>query len=156
MLALLGLAMIAGAPAARAEPVVVVVAAADSRARIDPGELAGIFRRKIRMDGEGRPVVPVNLPAAHPLRRLFSLAVFGRLPEDLQAYWNEQYFQGISPPLVLDSEEAVLRFVASTPGAIGYVSGCSIDKRVKILASLDVPGEAGPGTGDCRKKTGGG
>jgi len=153
LLTLFGLAVIVGVPAAHAESVVIVVAAADSRRQIDLGELASIYRRKVRIDNEGRLVVPVNLPAAHPIRRIFSQALFGRAPEDLQAYWDEQYFQGISPPLVLDSEEAVLRFVISTPGAIGYVSSCSVDNRVKVLARMSVPGEATAATADCRKKS---
>jgi ABC-type phosphate transport system substrate-binding protein len=38
---------------------------------------------------------------------------------------------------VLASDEAVIRFVSSTPGAIGYVSNCLADRRVKVIAHLD-------------------
>jgi hypothetical protein len=47
-----------------------------------------------------------------------------------------QYFQGITPPHVLSSEEAMLRFVASTAGAIGYALPCHIDERVQVLWTL--------------------
>jgi len=66
------------------------------------------------------------------------------LPEDMQSYWNDQYFHGVLPPPVLDSEEAVLRFVSSTAGAIGYVSACAVDKRVEIVALISGPDGAGP------------
>ena len=46
-----------------------------------------------------------------------------------------------SPPFVLASEEAMIRFVASTPGAVGYVSLCLADKRVAVVATI----EGGPG-----------
>ncbi len=40
---------------------------------------------------------------------------------------------GISPPFVLSSEQAVMRFVADTPGAIGYVSLCNIHTKIDVL-----------------------
>jgi ABC-type phosphate transport system substrate-binding protein len=33
----------------------------------------------------------------------------------------------------VQSEEAVLRYVTSTKGAIGYVDACSLDRRVKAM-----------------------
>ena len=35
------------------------------------------------------------------------------------------------------SEEAVIRFVASTPGAVGYISACVADKRIAVLTVID-------------------
>jgi len=117
-----------------AEESIAVVVAAGSRLdklSLDTAKL--IFKRKSMVDAYGDRWIPVNLPPAHPLRRIFSLAVFDTLPEDMEEYWNEQYFQGINPPEVLSSEEAVLRFVAATPAAIGYVRAAQADARVKIL-----------------------
>ena len=98
----------------------------------------GMFARKRLFWSDHAAVVPVNLAASHPLRRAFSLAVFKKTPEQLQDYWNDQYFHGVLPPPVLASEEAVLRFVASTPGAVGYVSTCSVDKRIDVIALIQV------------------
>jgi ABC-type phosphate transport system substrate-binding protein len=104
----------------------------------------GIFARKRQLWDDGSTIVAVNLPAAHPLRRDFSNWVFKRTPEEMRDYWNDQYFHGILPPPVLGSEEAVLRFVASTPGSIGYVSSCSVDKRVDVVALIQSPDGASP------------
>ena len=98
----------------------------------------GIFAKKRLLWSDHSAVVPVNLTAAHPLRRAFSLSVFKKTPEQLQDYWNDQYFHGVLPPPVLASEEAVLRFVSATPGAVGYVSSCSVDKRVDVIALIPV------------------
>jgi hypothetical protein len=100
--------------------------------------LKRVYLRKTQLDNTGIRWLPVNLPASDQLREGFSLALFKELPEDQESYWNEQYFQGISPPEVLFSEEAVLRFVAITPGAIGYVRKGSVDDRVKVLTTLVV------------------
>ncbi len=98
----------------------------------------GIFAKKRLFWSDHSAIVPVNLGASHPLRRAFSLSVFKKTPEQLQDYWNDQYFHGVLPPPVLGSEEAVLRFVASTPGAVGYVSSCSVDKRVDVVALIQL------------------
>ena len=131
------------APAMATDAGVAVIVAADARlATISPEQLALIYRRQQQFLG-GQRVQPINLPAAHPLRRWFSQQVLGQPPEALEAYWRDQYFNGVVPPFVLGSEEAVIRFVATTPGAIGYVSRCLVDRRVKVLLPL----EGGPACG---------
>jgi ABC-type phosphate transport system substrate-binding protein len=124
------------------EPLAVVVAAGSPLDRLSPEAVRLIFNRKSLVDKQGHRWIPVNLPAADPLRRAFSLAVFDALPEDLEEYWNNQYFHGINPPEVLASEEAVLRFVAATPGAIGYVRAPLADRRVKVLLLIPPPASA--------------
>jgi ABC-type phosphate transport system substrate-binding protein len=124
------------------EPLAVIVAAGSPLDRLSPETVRLIFNRKSLVSPQGHRWIPLNLPAADPLRRTFSLAVFDALPEDLEEYWNNQYFHGINPPEVLASEEAVLRFVAATPGAIGYVRAPLADGRVKVVLSIPVPAVA--------------
>ncbi len=107
--------------------------------------LAGIFLRKSLLWPNRETIRPVNLAASHPLRRLFSLRVMGVEPEELENYWNDQYFQGIFPPYSVASEEAALRFVAESTSAIGYVSACAVDKRVKVLLFLTPTGQTSGG-----------
>lgn len=126
----------ATARSAQAEPVAVIVAAGTSLQGVDIDELAQVYRRRKLFLGASR-VQPINLPANHPLRRWFSQAVLKQSPEDMESYWQGQYFNGVSPPFVLASEEAVIRFVASTPGAIGYVSACLVDRRVSVVMPID-------------------
>lgn len=127
------------ARAGLAEPLAVIAAAHGPLDKLAPDTLKRVYSRKSQLDPHGIRWIPVNLPAADPLRRAFSLAVFDALPEDLEEYWNIQYFQGINPPQVLASEEAVLRFVAATPGAMGYVRAHLVDARVKVLLLLPIP-----------------
>ena len=115
------------------EPIAVVVARNSEHAQVGFADIAAIFRRKRLYWDDGERVIPVNLPAADPRRREFSSSVFGRLPEELTQYWNEMYYHGIVPPQVLDSSEAVLRFVAATPEAVGYIPLCQADQRVQVV-----------------------
>lgn len=116
--------------------VAVVVAAQAPATTLSVDELAQVFRRRRQFVG-GQRVQPINLPASHALRRFFSQAVLQQAPEDMEDYWRDMYFNGVFPPFVLASEEAVLRFVSATPGAIGYVSACALDKRVTVLLMLE-------------------
>lgn len=112
------------------------VAPASARGR----NLVDLFRRKLIVDARGDRLVPVNLPGRDPVRRAFSLAILEMPPEDMESYWNERYFHGISPPPVVASVEAMLRFVAATPGAVGYVPRCALDARVALVAEIEVSG----------------
>jgi hypothetical protein len=115
----------------------VIMAPGAAQPKLNRDDLALIFKRQKRFWEDGQHVQPVNLSANHPLRRAFSMQIFGRGPEDLEDYWRDMYFHGVLPPYVLASEEAVIRFVASTPGAIGYVSHCLLDHRVSVVMRLD-------------------
>lgn len=96
-------------------------------------------RRRVWPDGSG--VVPVNLPADTPLRARFSKRVLGRQPVDLESYWNRRYFEGIRPPLVLRTPEAVCAYLAVEPHAIGYMRLADVDRAAcRVLLVLpDAP-----------------
>ncbi|HLF98812.1 MAG TPA: substrate-binding domain-containing protein [Methylococcaceae bacterium] len=134
---LLAFALLASGPASpagrEADDFVVIVTRDTPLTPLDKETLARIFLRKKIFWDNGTAIAPVNLSASHPLRRLFSEQILGLDPEELDDYWNAQYFHGIFPPYVVASEEAMLRFVAQSPGAIGYVSACAVDQRVKAL-----------------------
>jgi ABC-type phosphate transport system substrate-binding protein len=123
-----------------AEPIAIVTAANSPLPKLTFETLKLIYLRKIQIDAQGNHWIPINLPITHPLRHDFSVALFSMLPEDQEDYWNGQYFHGITPPPVMPSEEAVLRFISSTPGAIGYVQHDHVDGRVKVILSLPVGG----------------
>ncbi|MFB4204845.1 hypothetical protein KBTX_03016 [wastewater metagenome] len=129
----------------------IAVIAADPPPRIDADtrSLRDIFLKRRRFDADGLPLVPLNLPPDSPLREAFSEAVLGQSPRMLAQYWNERYFQGVSPPYVVRSQEAMLRFVAATPGALGYVMACHADGRVHVVARVTVRGVTAAGRDGC-------
>lgn len=92
-----------------------------------------IYWRKQRFWPQGLRIKPVNLRSQSQLRIKFSTAVLGSRPKSQIDYWNGQYFNGILPPYSVDSEEAVLRYITKTRGAIGYVNACKLDSRVTPL-----------------------
>lgn len=123
-----------------ARPLAVIVSSAAEVSDIKTlkaDELNLIYWRKKQYWQGGVRIHPVNLHAEHPLRLNFSKAVLGSLPSEQTAYWNGLYFHGTSPPYSVQSEEAVLRYVSTTKGAIGYIDACKVDARVRSLLWID-------------------
>jgi ABC-type phosphate transport system substrate-binding protein len=125
--------------AACAENEIAVIAAGDSVGlTITRPLLRDIYLKKVFLDDTGQPLIPVNLPPDNPLRLSLAATLFNKNVQQLQGYWNQRYFQGVAPPYMLGSQEAVIQFVAKTPGAIGYIASCRLDARVKRLLGISV------------------
>jgi ABC-type phosphate transport system substrate-binding protein len=126
-------------PMAQAEPseaTIAIVVASNQNTdvlKLSPNDLSLIYWRKQLYWPKGQRIKPVNLSTDHHLRQLFSEKILGSAPKSQIDYWNGQYFNGVLPPYVVNSEEAVLRYVTQTNGAIGYVNACAVDNRVKTL-----------------------
>jgi ABC-type phosphate transport system substrate-binding protein len=99
-------------------------------------QLADIYTLKRNFWADQTQVVPVNREASSVEREKFSEVVFNLSPLELAEYWNRLRFQGKLPPLVQISDQAVLGFVRSVPGAIGYINANQVPTGVKILIRL--------------------
>jgi ABC-type phosphate transport system substrate-binding protein len=125
-------------PLSARDEIAVIVAKDSADVTIDRVRLRDIYLKKILLDADGTALIPINLPPEHPLRRSLAETLFNKSAQQLQDYWNQRYFHGITPPYVLHSQEAVVQFVAKTPGAIGYIAACRLDNRVKQVLKLNV------------------
>jgi ABC-type phosphate transport system substrate-binding protein len=99
-------------------------------------ELADIYIMKKQEWPDGIKIVPVNREVTSREREAFSKEVFNLSPQQTADYWNRLRFQGKLPPSVQTSDQAVLNFVRTIPGAIGYVSVQALPKDVKVLREL--------------------
>jgi hypothetical protein len=97
-----------------------------------------MFRKQTRMWPHGELVVPVDWDATAPIRQEFSKRILNQSVREMAEFWVQQNItQGLTPPSTLKSTRAILRFVASVPGAIAYVPGGEADETVK---TIDVKG----------------
>lgn len=126
------------APAAQPH-IVVITGAQAPQLSFDRSTLRNVYLKRIYVDGRGQPLIPVNLPSRSPLREAFSSVALHMDDAQQQDYWDRQYYQGVSPPYVLASSSAVVRFVAQTPGAIGYVEPCAVDATVHVVLTIALP-----------------
>jgi ABC-type phosphate transport system substrate-binding protein len=99
-------------------------------------QIAAIYLLRVTLWADGTQIIPVNREAASDLRAQFTTAILDQDNAGLAAYWNEMHFQGKLPPLVQESEAAMLAFVQKVPGAIGYISAATPAVDVKVLAHV--------------------
>jgi hypothetical protein len=117
------------------EPVIAVIVSAQASfsASVTVNDLASVYWRKKLYDNQGKPLRPANLSTEHPLRLRFSQQILHSSPRSQVGYWNELYFHGIQPPFTVESQEAMIRYVAYTQSAIGYIDACKMDDRVRAV-----------------------
>lgn len=132
----LALLLLAPARAEERDPIAVIVHP-ERRADLSIDDVAQIYLRRKRFWSDGSPVVPLNLSSTDPLRQRFSRVVLRQDAQRLAEYWNRQYFYGVFPPATLASAEAMRRYVAADPNAIGYVPSSLVDDSVRILFRLE-------------------
>jgi len=132
----LALLLLAPAGAEERDPIAVIVHP-ERRADLSIDDVAQIYLRRKRFWSDGSPVVPLNLSSTDPLRKRFSRLVLRQDAQRLAEYWNRQYFYGVFPPATLASAEAMRRYVAADPNAIGYVPSSLVDDSVRILFRLE-------------------
>ncbi len=90
--------------------------------QIPRAALSSIFLKQAPKWGDGSTVLPVDQSVRSPVRRSFSSDVLQQGLVEVQVYWQRKMAKGLTPPPVKTSDEEIVSFVASTPGAIGYVS----------------------------------
>ena len=106
--------------------------------RIPRATLSSIFLKQVPKWGDGSPIFPIDQSVRSDVRRSFSGDVLNQGVAEVQLYWQRKMATGIVPPPVKTSDEDVMAFVASTPGAIGYVSAsAAIPESVKSLELAD-------------------
>jgi ABC-type phosphate transport system substrate-binding protein len=84
--------------------------------------LSSIFLKQASKWGDGTAAQPVDQSLRSSVRVSFSADVLDKPLVEVQMYWQRQIATGKVPPPVKTSDEEIVSYVASTPGAIGYVS----------------------------------
>jgi ABC-type phosphate transport system substrate-binding protein len=113
---------------------VVIVHPANPSTDITEDFLAQAFFKRTTRWSHGQAIQPVDLPLQSAVRRAFSSAVLKRSAPAVRGFWLQQIFSGRDvPPIELDSDSSVVRYVLGSPGAVGYVSASSGHNQAKVL-----------------------
>ena len=121
-------------PSAQAPEFVIIVNKANPVKTLPVSDLRRIFLKQSRMWPHAEPMVPVDWDSTSAIRQVFSRTVLNRSVREVAEYWVQQSMtQGLSQPSTQRSARAVLRFVASVPGAISYVSPASVHDTVAVI-----------------------
>jgi ABC-type phosphate transport system substrate-binding protein len=113
----------------------VVVHPANSASTLERGFVMDAFLKKTSRWPDGAVIAPVDQRPDSPTRKAFSQGVLKRSVAAVRSYWTQRIFAGRDiPPPEVDSDARVVHFVASHPGAIGYVAVGTDIKGVKAIA----------------------
>ena len=136
----------------------VIVHPTNKRQSIDRALLSKFFLRQAKLWETGLKVLPVNLFKDSKIRSEFSSSVHRQKVTSIEAFWLKQIFSGKStPPPSLLSDKQIVAYVASNPGAIGYVSaGIRLDGvvtlEIETAAGLEELGSGAAGRQRDRQK----
>lgn len=119
--------------AARAQEVVVIVNNGVKATTASGDDIRGVFSGEKSSLGDGSHVTPVTLKAG-PAHEAFLKLYVGKGDSAFRTAWRNLVFTGQgSMPKMLDTEAALLDYVATTPGTIGYVGKGADRAKVKTL-----------------------
>lgn len=86
-------------------------------------ELGRIYKKVMTEWPDNSRIYPVELGGTSSARELFYRDTMNIVVGDVATYWiNQAMTTGTKPPRVFPSDELVLKYVARTPGAIGFVT----------------------------------
>jgi ABC-type phosphate transport system substrate-binding protein len=101
---------------------------------VSPTELKDVFTGSASTLKGGSHVGPVIQRAA-AVTDLFLAAYIGKTDAAFHASWRSLVFSGeANMPKQVDSDSAMVEYVAHTAGAIGYIGKGSAHEGVKVLA----------------------
>jgi ABC-type phosphate transport system substrate-binding protein len=102
----------------------VIVNRANPQSSASRDFLADAFLKRVTHWEGGETIHPVDQRPSASVRKSFSESVLKRSVAAVRSFWQQRIFSGRDvPPPELESDEAVLAYVAEHPGALGYVSG---------------------------------
>jgi ABC-type phosphate transport system substrate-binding protein len=117
------------------KPFIVIVNAQNATSSLSRKFVGDAFLKKVTRWPNGEVIKPVDLPASSTTRARFSDDILNRSVSSVKSYWQQIIFSGRDvPPPELATEAEVVKYVASNPNAIGYVSGGTALSGVKTVA----------------------
>jgi ABC-type phosphate transport system substrate-binding protein len=118
------------ASSALAQKTVVIVNRSTHTQQMSPDEVRDIFTGSTTRFRNGTGALPVVLRGG-PEQDAFLKEFIGKLDSSFRNGWRTLVFSGQATMLkIVDDDEAMLTYVANTPGAIGYVSKATLRENV--------------------------
>jgi hypothetical protein len=130
-------AVLSSVPARGGDQEFKIVAHPGRPGQVERTFLADAFLKNVTRWSDDETIRPVDQRPDSLARKRFSETVLRRSVPAVKTYWQQRIFSGRGvPPPELDSDEAVVRYVESHEGAVGYVSGATPVGKAKVVAVL--------------------
>lgn len=118
-------------------PLAVIVQPGSPVKQLSKAEVVNLFLGRQKHLAAGLPALPVDQVSPESTWAEFYRLLVDKELSQINTYWARLHFSGQSrPPRRFQSSEDVLNFVASHPGAIGYVEEGKVDRRVRVVHVL--------------------
>lgn len=117
------------------QPSIVPIVSAQSQQHIiSRNGLSAIFKMRLHQWRDGSAIKVFVLDDADPVHSAFCKKILNVFPHQLRRSWNKLVFSGSGQaPIQLQNKQEMLAKIASTPGAIGYISTDELNDQIKVL-----------------------
>ena len=96
-------------------------------------KLLDLYTGEVRKWDNNKPIITYDLKPKLEIRDEF-FRLLGKTSSRMKSIWLKKMLAGEGdPPMALDSENSLIKKIAKTPGAIGFVSKKNVDDSVKII-----------------------
>ena len=130
---LTGLVLMASVSAANAE-IAIIAHPSTKEIGVSKTTIADMFMGKTKTFRNGTRVKPVDQAKGSSIRSKFYKSVVRKSEAQVNRYWAKLKYTGKGkPPKEVSGDAAVKDWVASNPGAIGYIEGKHLDSSVKVV-----------------------
>ncbi|GEB72236.1 phosphate ABC transporter substrate-binding protein [Pseudoalteromonas carrageenovora] len=103
---------------------------------LDTDTIKKIYLGKTKSFDNGNKVNPATQNGT-AIADEFNSKVVGKSSSQLNAYWSKLVFTGKgTPPEKLDTDQAVIDFVAANADSIGYIDSSKATDKVKVVATF--------------------
>jgi hypothetical protein len=103
---------------------------------LDTDTIKKIYLGKTKSFDNGNKVNP-STQNGTAIADEFNSKVVGKSSSQLNAYWSKLVFTGKgTPPEKLDTDQAVIDFVAANADSIGYIDSSKATDKVKVVATF--------------------
>ena len=124
--------------------VAVIVHPEVSTEELSRQQLLDIYAGETRLWNDDVPIVVFDQKRKDGPRNRF-YAFLGRSPSRMKSVWLVNLLSGEGdPPRTVESDAEMVRQVAGTPGAIGYVAVAAVTDSVRVLMTIPASSETDP------------
>jgi hypothetical protein len=112
----------------------VIVNQSNNISTLTAKEVSDFFLKKKTKWSDNTKVTPIDLSSSSGVRGSFSKSIHKKSTGQIRAFWQQAVFSGKgTPPRELKSDLAVINYVKSNKGAIGYISASTDAGGTKVI-----------------------
>lgn len=112
----------------------VVVVNSENQSKVTSSDIKKLFLARKGSFDNGDPAKLATLESDNEIRKEFNSMVLNKSESQYTGYWAKMRFTGrATPPVELESSQAVREFVATHKGAIGVMDKADVNDSVRIV-----------------------